>query len=414
MVTKNLKNILAATLQASSVVCGTLPVKGVDGKVYYICPQFSKFPSSLTETFAASATAAGISIGRGDTAATDDDYNLESTITSGVSVSITSKTVGCDAPGAPFLEYVITVTNTGSSAISIKEIGYKQTVKAASGPRRTTSADVITLIDRTVLDAPVTIEAGDAGVIDYTLKTAPVVPTKGGVELVSWTYGSDEQIAAMIDAAQAGTIDLQADAGWSVGDVRTINISAFTGGNNVAHAAQKIDIAISSFSDYNECGCVMQFDFVQSLAATQRMNATNTNAGGYAATEMYTTTLPALVEALPTWLKERLITFNVLASAGSQSATISTIGNNKLALRSEVEIFGTVSNSKAGEGSQIPYYTAAANRIKTTGWSGSASNWWERSPNGSTSNSFCYVSNNGSAGSNSASNANGVAPFGCI
>lgn len=41
----------------------------------------------------------------------------------------------------------------------------------------------------------------------------------------------------------------------------------------------------------------------------------------------------------------------------------------------------------------------------------STTNWWERSPNSSTN--FCYVNNNGNANNNNASNAYGVAPFGC-
>ena len=41
-------------------------------------------------------------------------------------------------------------------------------------------------------------------------------------------------------------------------------------------------------------------------------------------------------------------------------------------------------------------------------------NWWERSPNGSNSNNFCYVNNNGNANNNNATNSYGVAPFGYI
>ena len=38
-----------------------------------------------------------------------------------------------------------------------------------------------------------------------------------------------------------------------------------------------------------------------------------------------------------------------------------------------------------------------------------ASNWWERSPNGSNTNNFCNVNSNGNANNNNASNSNGVA-----
>lgn len=254
-----------------------------------------------------------------------------------------------------------------------------------------------------------TIEIGSYYGI-YPLEFSPWL----ALAIVPWATGTDEEIAAMLDAAKAGTIDLQTDGGWAVGDVRTIQIGAFTGGGNVSHEAQSIDIVISSFADYNGCGSVMQFDFKDALATTNRMNATDTNVGGYGSSEMKTTTLPALVNALPIWLKDRLLEFPVLASAGNKLSIINTVTGNKLALRSEVEIFGTVSYAEAGEGFQIPYYTTAANRIKKKGQFGSAGRWWERSPRGNMMSTFCIVTGSGDANGHPASIAYGVAPFGCI
>jgi len=413
MITRNFKNLIAGILQSASFVSGSLPIVGANAVQKFLTGNFN-FPGSRTETFTNSETAAGISIGTGRTAAKETDFNLERTITSGISVTVTSKTAGVDSPVKPFIKYVLTVTNNSGAAITVSEIGYKQTLKGSTFPRGTSGDDIVCLLDRTVLDSPVTIEAGDAGIIEYTLETIPAEKTVNGIKIVSFTYGSDAEIATMIDAARAGTIDLQTDGGWSVGDMRAIEIAAFTGGNNVSHDAQTIDIAIASFDDYNGCGCLFQFDFIEALAKSQRMNASNTNVGGYGATEMYNTTLPALAAALPSWMTSRMKTFSVLASAGNQSDTIETVTGNKLALRSEVEIFGNHANSKDGEGSVIPLYKYGGPRTKRQGRNGSASGWWERSPCGSVSGNFCNVYGNGSATSSGASGAGGVAPFGCI
>ena len=413
MVTRNFKNMLNMALGSAATNYGALPLRDVTGAVRYAVGNFT-FPYSRTAAAALSETAAGISVGSGTTAASESNYNLEAHIGSGISLSLSNTAVGCEAPGNPYVEYQVTVTNTGSEAITVGEIGYKQNLKAAAKPGSSSVADYVCLLDRTVLATPLEIQGGDAGVIVYRLVTNPTGgKVVSGVTMASWTWGTDEQIAAMLDAAQAGTIDLQRDAGWMVGEIRTIPIAAFTGGNSVAHAAQNIEIAISSFDDYNECGCVMQFDFVNALAEFQRMNATNTTAGGYGATEMYTDTLPALVEALPGWLKSRLKVFDVLASkGGSELSTIETVGNNKLALRSAVEVFGAGGNGQAGEGAQLDYYKTTANRIKTKGILGSANGWWERSASSSTN--FCSVYSTGSTSFNTASTAYGVAPFGCI
>ena len=87
----------------------------------------------------------------------------------------------------------------------------------------------------------------------------------------------------------------------------------------------------------------------------------------------------------------------------------------KLFLFSEIEIFGSTTYSKAGEGSQYSYFATAANRIKyLSNGSGSANWWWERSPCGSDSTNFCYVNGNGDASGNGASNAYGVCFGFCV
>ena len=87
----------------------------------------------------------------------------------------------------------------------------------------------------------------------------------------------------------------------------------------------------------------------------------------------------------------------------------------KLFLFSEIEIFGSTTYSKAGEGSQYSYFATAANRIKyLSNGAGSASWWWERSPSGSNSSHFCVVSSNGSASLGSAGSTYGVCFGFCV
>lgn len=237
---------------------------------------------------------------------------------------------------------------------------------------------------------------------------APTPP----IEIVSWSAGTDAQIVALLQAAHNGDIDLQQDVGWAIGDVRSISISAFSAGGGVSVPAQNVDIVISSFDDYNLCGCVMQFDFKDCLSQSIRMDSQNTNINGWANSEMKNITLPALVNALPTWLKNMLIEFSCLTSAGNKSSAIVS-SSGKLALRSEIEIFGSTTQSASGEGVLIPYYNSTARRQKKLGHSGSDNAWYERSPCIART-SACYVNANGEADYGNTSGARGVAPFGCI
>lgn len=87
----------------------------------------------------------------------------------------------------------------------------------------------------------------------------------------------------------------------------------------------------------------------------------------------------------------------------------------KLFLFSEIEIFGSTTYSKAGEGSQYSYFATAANRIKYLSNGSGSANWWcERSPYGSNSISFCFVSSSGNANVNNANNAYGVCFGFCV
>lgn len=421
MITRNFENLLASILEASdaNTYSTHFPIIDVWGETKFISGNFYSysFPNSITSTPTLSQTSAGISVGTDDTPESKFDINLKNTITSGITITAITSAIGCKATDTCYKDYTVTITNNGSSAITIREIGYKQLIDAVryiDFNGNSSLSSTACLLDRTVLNPPITIQAGDAGVILYRLKTVQQPRYKNGVKLVSFMNGSDEEIAAMIDAAHQGLIDLQTDGEWCVGDARLITLSAFTGGGNTAHASQQKEIVISEFGDYNNCGCLFQFDFMNCLNEVQRMSATDTNVGGYSATEMYTTTLPAMVEALPEWLRTRLKSFDVLVSAGNKSSTIETIGNNKLALRSEIELCNTTNKSFPGEGTLINRYKYSRTRQKYLSRTGNSTYWWLRSPDKSSTWYFDEFSSGSGTSSANPSSSYGLSPFGCL
>ena len=234
-------------------------------------------------------------------------------------------------------------------------------------------------------------------------------------QVASWSTGTDEEVSAIIDAAQAGIIDLQTYAGWAEGDVRTIPISPFTDGAGVSHAQQNMRLAISSFDDYNNCGCVMQVDFIDRLEEPSQMNMTDTSSGGYGASVMKTTTMPALVNALPEWLKSRLIEFSCPTGAGGGSCTIVQVPGNKLALRSQSEVTGSTYYSCSGEGSRLNYYAyGSGSYYRKKAISGSNGDWWYRSPYGGTETAFAIMNAVGRPEAWRATSSRGISPFGCL
>lgn len=186
---------------------------------------------------------------------------------------------------------------------------------------------------------------------------------------------------------------------WKVADQKSMTIGSVD---------YLIDIIGKNHDDYSDGSGKAPLTFqLHDCYGKERMNNSNTNIGGWTSCAMRNTHLPAILSLMPTEVQNGIREVNKLTSAGSQSATINTTAD-KLFLLSEIEIFGSVSYSKSGEGTQYDYYKAGNSRVKK--FNGSAISWWERSPHGSTSTPFCCVYINGGAATYGyASNAYGVA-----
>lgn len=167
-----------------------------------------------------------------------------------------------------------------------------------------------------------------------------------------------------------------------------------------------IDIIGKNHDTYSSGGTApLTFQMHDCYGTQYVMNSSGTNEGGWTSCAMRTTHLPAILALMPSEVQNGIREVNKLTSAGKKSATINTT-TDKLFLLSEIEIFGSVSYSKSGEGTQYAYYKAGNSKVKNV--SGSASWWWERSPRGNSLASFCRVDSNGSASNNVAHNTNGV------
>ena len=199
---------------------------------------------------------------------------------------------------------------------------------------------------------------------------------------------------AIIAACQSGSVP----DSWAVGDSKMMTI----GGTDY-----QIDIIGKNHDTYTAGGkAPLTFQMHNCYGTKYKMNSSNTNIGGYDSSAMHTTHLPAILALMPSEVQAGIKEVNKLTSAGSQSSTINTTAD-KLFLLSEIEIFGSVTYSKAGEGSQYAYYSAGNSEVKN--FSGSANAWWERSPNGSSSTSFCLARRGGGPGYGGASGSYGVA-----
>ncbi|GMO24284.1 MAG: hypothetical protein Pg6A_11390 [Termitinemataceae bacterium] len=177
-----------------------------------------------------------------------------------------------------------------------------------------------------------------------------------------------------------------------------------------------IVVGINSYYNKNGNGTStphLIFHF-KDFPGTARMNATNTNYGGYLGSEIRTYLTGSYWDALKTsgvpdavvWPVSRRVANDGILATGADTI------EDKLWLPTERELFGSNSYSSstyetsANQGS-LGYYNDNAARKK--------SNWyWEASPGYSAASSFCRVGSTGSSISLIAAEVGGCAPAFCV
>lgn len=237
-----------------------------------------------------------------------------------------------------------------------------------------------------------------------TTKTVSfTVEVIGIVYCYPFTVGNNLESTTWTDISSISELGL-AQQYFKVGDQKSITV------NGVKYQTRIIGFNHDNLTSGGKAG--ITFQMVDCLNTTYNMESSNINTNGWLNCAMRKTHLRTTIWGqLESSLKSVIKTVNKLASAGNQSATIQT-AQDTLFLLSEVEIFGKVTYSKAGEGSQYAYYAAGNSTIKKV--NGSASTWWERSPRGGNTYRFCYVNSSGDATTDGASNTFGVSFGFCV
>lgn len=266
----------------------------------------------------------------------------------------------------------------------------------------------------------------------------------GSVEIVTWADGTDEQIAAMLDAYYNDQITWD-DMGWAIGDVRTIHLDSMQAPNpnsGTTLPSQDITLVILDH-DHTDLATSINGHTKACITVQTREvlnNYTNSNSDGingiyvngdssydtsftkwsslYMRTYLNSVVWGAFPSTFKSAIKEsshyRHTTYN-----GSASESVT----DNLFLPSYPEIFGTESYSyyavtNPTEGTQFKYFETSSNRIKygnNNGASnGTAVRWWEGSASSyyrsGSGYYWCVVNAGGAANDNFGNRANGLAP----
>lgn len=160
MLTKNGYAAMAARMLSAGKL---FSARLVSGTSYNLYPSDGFKPANAMKSITTNVSFDGVVLGTGNTPATLDDYKLAGTMITTFTYTGSSKSKQTDKGYECTGTY--TITNTGTEAFTISEVGLQTTLHTSSN-----GGAGQMLIERTVLENPLTIEASGIGVLTYTIR----------------------------------------------------------------------------------------------------------------------------------------------------------------------------------------------------------------------------------------------------
>ena len=338
------------------------------------------------------------------------------------------------------------VSITDSYAVALTFFSATITVNVASGATVTLKKGGTTIATKTSNGTAV-FTVTETGT--YTVEaTKSGQTTSGSVNVVSGTTDYTltlSFVSATLNDNEWSTIKSVSDAGqganyWSIGDCKEITLNGTVGALTLSNYSTYVYIIGFNHNASVEGTNRIHFQLAKTAlsggtdialydaSAGFEMNANDTNSGGWSASNMrksvcgtslssYSGTILAVIPAaLRTVLKS--VTKYTNNTGNSSAASAVTATTDYFFLLSEYEVFGELIASNTNEKSkqaQYPYYSAGNSKIKYNhGETGTAVNWWLRSPASNGLDSFMIVYRSGSATYYPANFSLGFAPGFCV
>lgn len=204
---------------------------------------------------------------------------------------------------------------------------------------------------------------------------------------------------------------------WSVGDAKTI-----TSKSGKQYTIRIADMQTGRYAYADGSGSsngVLEFAECIDLNGTNTfvINASSSDVGGFAASDIRNTSLLSILADLPDDMQAAMSEVNVLSGTGSGTTSGTSSSANKLFLPAEMEMFDAKHYSIGLEEcplGQFDYYKAHntdADRIKKTTGTTSAQVWWLRSPSSGNFRYWCDITVSGYYNYDYVGTAFGVSPI---
>lgn len=164
MLTKNFYSFMRLAFSGNNTPTSFTKTDGTTSSVQEIAN--AQLPFKVLKDWAPNSNSSGVCFGNGATPVTESDYVLESILTE-TQLNVSTPSAVSYSRGDTFDEYSVSfgVTNKISNPITISEVGL-----IARPFYSDRSNYTCTLVDRTLLDVPVTIQPNETKHIAYTIR----------------------------------------------------------------------------------------------------------------------------------------------------------------------------------------------------------------------------------------------------
>lgn len=198
---------------------------------------------------------------------------------------------------------------------------------------------------------------------------------------------------------------------YNIGDTKEVLIDVDGDGTKESYTVRIANKTINTNCDnlnYSETACGLVVEFSE-VIEKRSMNLTNTNVGGWPATELRSYLNGIFYNKLPNDLKIAIKPTRVISGYSNNGTDSSNFtSNDKIYLLSGTEVNGTDEyDSAANTTSQLEYYSQNS---KVKQYNGTDIWWWMRSTFSENNTSFRGVGANGYLGHTYANNIYGVSP----
>ena len=168
-------------------------------------------------------------------------------------------------------------------------------------------------------------------------------------------------------------------ATWKVGDSKEMSVGS----------TRRINIIGKHHDTYTDGGTApLTFQFHEAHTDVKFANAKETL---WANSIVRTTTIPTIISNMPAAVRSALRYVN--KTNNNMSGNVLNVTSDNMFILAEAEVFPTIKEAIAGEGTQYEYYKVGNSRIKERG--GTVKDWWLRSLDNSDTRNQAYVDTSG-------------------